>query len=117
MHEWTEQAQKEAGEKVFKMAANDASFRTLALTNGRAAVEKATGKKVPEGFKIRFVDPAGSHLTVVLPRTEYEEQELDEHELAAVAGGKGGHQSRRGGGASGGTSQGQTDDTGGTSAE
>jgi CubicO group peptidase (beta-lactamase class C family) len=90
MHEWTEQAQQEAEDKVFRMAANDPSFRQLALTDGRAAVEKATGRSLPEGFQIRFVDPAGAHLTAVLPRAAYEEEELADHELMAVAGGKGG---------------------------
>jgi hypothetical protein len=96
MHEWTEQAQKQAEEKVFRLAANDPEFRKLALTNGSAAVEKATGKSLPPGFKIRFVDPAGSHLTAVLPPAAYEDQELAEHELMAVAGGKGGRRSHRG---------------------
>ena len=96
MHEWTEQAQQEAEAKVFRMAANDADFRALALRDGRAAVEKATGRSLPEGFTIRFVDPAGAHLTAVLPRAAYEEEELAEHELLAVAGGKGGHRRRRG---------------------
>ena len=72
------------------MATNDPDFRALALRDGRAAVEKATGRKLPKGFKIRFVDPAGAHLTAVLPRAAYEEEELEEFELAAVAGGKGG---------------------------
>jgi hypothetical protein len=102
MHEWTEQAQQEAQDKVFRMAANDADFRALALRDGRAAVEKATGRSLPEGFTIRFVDPAGAHLTAVLPRAAYEEQELAEHELMAVAGGKGGSKRRRGGGGDGG---------------
>ena len=57
MHEWTEQAQQEAQEKIFRMAANDPDFRALALRDGRAAVEKATGRKLPDGFKIRFVEP------------------------------------------------------------
>ncbi|HYV98959.1 MAG TPA: hypothetical protein VE967_16000 [Gemmatimonadaceae bacterium] len=105
MHEWTEQAQKEAERKVFQLAANDADFRALALRDGRAAVQKATGKSLPQGFTIRFVDPAGAHLTAVLPPAAYEEQELAEHELAAVAGGKGGSHHRGGGGA--------TDDNGG----
>lgn len=100
MHEWTEQAQKEAEGQVFRLAANDPEFRKLALANGRAAVRKATGKDLPEGFNIRFVDPAGAHLTVVLPQAAYEEQELAEHELMAVAGGKGGHHRRGGGGVS-----------------
>lgn len=107
MHEWTEQAQIEAQEKVFRMAANDADFRELALSDGRAAVEKATGRSLPENFSIRFVDPAGAHLTAVLPRAEYEEDELAEHELMAVAGGKGGGRRGRsnpGGGSLGGDS-------------
>jgi len=102
MHEWTEKAQQEAQEKIFRMAANDADFRALALRDGRAAVEKATGQKLPEGFTIRFVDPAGAHLTAVLPRAAYEEEELGEFELMAVAGGKGGHRTSSGGASSGG---------------
>jgi hypothetical protein len=98
MHEWTEQAQKQAEEKVFRMAANDPEFRKLALTDGARAVEQATGKSVPPGFKIRFVDPAGAHLTAVLPPAAYEDQELAEHELMAVAGGKGGRRRHRGSG-------------------
>ena len=97
MHEWTEQAQQEAQEKIFRMAANDAEFRALALRDGRAAVEQATGRKLPEGFEIRFVDPAGAHLTAVLPRAAYEEEELAEFELLAVAGGKGGSKPTSGG--------------------
>ena len=97
MHEWTEQAQKEAEEKVFRMAANDPDFRKLALTDGRRAVENATGKSLPTGFTIRFVDPAGANLTAVLPPAAYEDQEIAEHELMAVAGGKGRHNRTRGG--------------------
>ena len=105
MHEWTEQAQQEAQEKIFRMAANDAEFRALALRDGRAAVEQATGRKLPEGFEIRFVDPAGAHLTAVLPRATYEEEELAEFELAAVAGGKGGGHPTAGGGGRTGSSE------------
>ena len=96
MHEWNEQAQADAEHKVMRLAATDPEFRALALRDGRAAVERATGKKVPDGFIIRFVDPAGAHLTVVLPDAEYEEKELAEHELMAVAGGKGGRRKRSG---------------------
>jgi hypothetical protein len=87
---WTEQAQIEAQEKVMRLAATDPEFRALALRDGRAAVEQATGRSLPEGFTISFVDPSGSHLTAVLPRAEWEDQELAEYELMAVAGGKGG---------------------------
>jgi len=94
MKNWTEQAQKEATDKVFRLAANDASFRQLAISNPTAAVKKATGHDLPAGFNLRFIDPKGSHLTLVLPRATYEQEELAEHELSAVAGGKGGHHSR-----------------------
>jgi hypothetical protein len=78
-------------------------FRKLALTDARAAVKKATGKELPSGFKLRFVDPAGAHMTVVLPRAASEQGELSEYELVAVAGGKGG-------GGRGGDAGGTTDD-------
>jgi hypothetical protein len=96
MQEWNEKAQKEAAEKVFRMAGNNPEFRKLALTDARAAVKKATGKELPSGFKLRFVDPAGAHMTVVLPRATGEEGELSEYELVAVAGGKGGGGGGRG---------------------
>jgi hypothetical protein len=101
MHEWTEQAQQEAEEKVMRLAANDPEFRKLALTDGRKAVEKATGRSLPPGFTIRFVDPSGAHLTAVLPPAAYEDQELAEHELMAVAGGKGGRRRGQGTGSGG----------------
>ena len=90
MLEWNEKSQKDAAEKVFRLASSNPEFRKLALTDARAAVKKATGKELPSGFKLRFVDPAGSHMTVVLPRAASEQGELSEYELVAVAGGKGG---------------------------
>ena len=107
MYEWTEQAQKEAEQKVFRMAANDASFRALALRDGRAAVEQATGRSLPHGLKIRFVDPADAHLTVVLPHAANDSEELAEHELMAVAGGKGGHRGQAPGGGEVGSQSGE----------
>lgn len=104
MQEWTEKAQKEAADKVFRMATDNSDFRKLALNDARAAVKKATGKDLPSGFKLRFVDPAGSHMTVVLPRPAGEQDELSEYELVAVAGGKGG--GGRGGSEGGGSSSG-----------
>ena len=89
MNEWSEYAQQEAERLVFDRAASDPAFRALALRDGRAAVEEATGQSLPEGFTIRFIDPAGAHLTAVLPRSS-DDSELSEHELMAVAGGKGG---------------------------
>jgi hypothetical protein len=94
--EWNERAQKEAADKVFRLATDNPEFRKLALTDARAAVKKATGKELPSGFKLRFVDPAGSHMTVVLPRAASEQGELSEYELVAVAGGKGGGGGRGG---------------------
>ena len=94
--EWNERSQKEAADKVFRMATDNPDFRKLALTDARAAVKKATGKELPSGFKLRFVDPAGAHMTVVLPRAASEQGELSEYELVAVAGGKGGGGGRGG---------------------
>jgi hypothetical protein len=89
MNDWSEYAQQEAERMVFDRAANDPAFRALALRDGRAAVEEATGRSLPDGFTIRFVDPAGAHMTAILPRAT-DDSELADHELLAVAGGKGG---------------------------
>lgn len=68
---------------------SDPRFRELALRDGSAAVAEVLGTPTPAGFAVRFVDNAKADMTVVLPdpRPAAAPGELDEAELAAVAGG------------------------------
>lgn len=84
---WNMEKVEKALETIKSKAATDAEFRTLCLSNPGEAVKQATGMEVPEGFKLRIVDNAGAHLTVVLPDLQTSEGELDETQLTQVSGG------------------------------
>lgn len=84
---WDLEKVNKALEMIKQKAAMDAEFRTLCFENPEEAVKQATGMEVPEGFKLRMVDNAGAHLTVVLPDLQAGDGELDESELAQVSGG------------------------------
>ncbi|KPD07729.1 hypothetical protein AM501_13950 [Aneurinibacillus migulanus] len=84
---WNLEKVNKALEMIKQKAATDAEFRVLCLNNPKEAVKRATGMEVPEDFKLRVIDNAGAHLTVVLPDLQGEEGELDETELAQVSGG------------------------------
>lgn len=91
MSQWSDNSVKESMEVISKRAAQDAEFRQLCFDNPGEAVKEATGKTLPEGFTLRFVDNAGADLTLVLPDLEAPDGELDEAELENVAGGLAGH--------------------------
>src|SRR5436190_62561 len=68
----------------------DSAFRALAISNPAAAIAKVTDKPVPAGFRIQFVDNAKNDLTIVLPDPSMDRKpEVNEEELAGVAGGAG----------------------------
>lgn len=52
----TEEELKEAVKSIFKRSQTDLEFRKLCLSNPAAAVRKITGKSLPEGFKLQFLD-------------------------------------------------------------
>ncbi len=85
-HQWTSKESQEAIRKVAGKAATDADFRQKALTNPGAAVREVTGKPLPEGFKLRFVDNDGADLTVPIPDLVGDVALTDE-QLAGIAGG------------------------------
>ncbi|NME99554.1 NHLP leader peptide family RiPP precursor [Aneurinibacillus aneurinilyticus] len=84
---WNIEKVNKALETLKQKATIDNEFRTLCLNNPAEAVKQATGMEVPEGFKLRVIDNAGAHLTVVLPDLQVGEGELDETELTQVSGG------------------------------
>lgn len=85
--EWTSQDIEKTIQESIRRGTTDQAFRKLALSDARAAVEKVAGRPIPEGLKIKFVDGAGAHMTIVLPELAGEEGELSDTQLEQVAGG------------------------------
>jgi hypothetical protein len=75
-------------EEMVKRAQSDLEFRQLCLSEPNIATKQVTGKEVPEGFKLRFVENQGADLTIVLPDPIDANAELSDEELEEVAGGK-----------------------------
>jgi hypothetical protein len=86
---WTNESVEKVINEIRRRAASDPAFREKALGDPRAAVAEVTHEHVPEGFRLRFVENEGAHLTVVLPDLVPADSELNEQELEAVAGGMG----------------------------
>ena len=56
----TEEELQRAVRKVFKLSQTDPEFRTLCLSNPNEAIHRITGKSVPGGIKIQFLDSASN---------------------------------------------------------
>lgn len=52
----TEAEIKDALPSLFKRSQTDLAFRKLCLSDPRAALRELTGKALPEGFKLKFLD-------------------------------------------------------------
>ena len=78
---------EQAFEQIIKRAQSDRSFRQLCLDNPNLAAKQATGKDIPQGFTLNFVDNRNADLTVVLPDLFDGSAELSDVELEQVAGG------------------------------
>ena len=85
---WNQQEMQEVYAKVQKLATTDEAFRKQLLEDAKAAIEKVSGKELPEGFTVKFIerDPAYS-ATFLLPDFIGEEVEIDDDDLENVAGG------------------------------
>jgi hypothetical protein len=76
--------------EVIKKAVVDHDFRQLAVRDSKAAIAKVSGKKLPEGMSIHFVDNyQKSTKTIALPDPIANASELTDEELEQVAGGCG----------------------------
>jgi hypothetical protein len=84
----TTQEAEQAIAQIVKRAQTDSEFRQLCLNDSNAAAQEATGKDIPEGFSLRFVENQNADLTVVLPDMIDTNAELSDAELEQVAGGK-----------------------------
>lgn len=84
----TQQEAEQTIEKIVKRAQTDPEYRQLCLSDANAAAIEATGKELPAGYTLKFVENQGADLTVVLPDAIEESVELSDTELDRVAGGK-----------------------------
>jgi hypothetical protein len=73
-------------EKVKELSVKDSAFRKICLENPNEAIKKVTGKEVPAGIVLKFIENEGAHLTVVLPDAPVS-GELSDSDLGSVAGG------------------------------
>jgi len=55
----SEEELKRAVQRIFKLSQTDPEFRTLCLSNPNEAIHRVTGKAVPVGVKIQFLDSTG----------------------------------------------------------
>ncbi len=60
----------------------------LERSHPNTAATEVTGKEMPTGYVLKFVENQGADLTVVLPDIIEESAELSDTELDQVAGGK-----------------------------
>lgn len=84
----TQQEAEQAIQQIVKRAQTDAEYRQLCLRDPKAAAMEATGKEIPAGYTLKFVENQGADLTVVLPDVIEDSVELSDTELDQVAGGK-----------------------------
>jgi len=74
-----------AGEICLKSSQSE-DFRQLALSNPAEAVKQVSGRDIPSGFGLQFIENAPEvHMTVVLPNMQSDE--LSDSDLAQIAGG------------------------------
>lgn len=86
LQQWSQdEINRVAGEICLKSSQNE-EFRQLALSDPASAVKQISGRDVPAGFGLKFIenDP-GVHMTVVLPNMQSDE--LSESDLEQIAGG------------------------------
>lgn len=74
-------------EDVFRRSMTDAGYRELCLRDGNSAFAAASGLRVPDGMKLRFIESAPDEMTLVLPGRQEASGELADAALAEVAGG------------------------------
>lgn len=84
---WTQEEKNEVYINAMQKAASNESFRKEILADPIAALEKLSGKKIPEGTSIKVIeqDPAYES-TMVLPKFVGDSLELED--LDQVAGGE-----------------------------
>ena len=83
---WTEEKINEVYEEVMRAAVTDEEFRAALIAEPTVAIEKLTGEKLPEGFKLKVLEEdADSDMTILLPPML--DDELTDEDMEQVAGG------------------------------
>src|SRR5690554_1526567 len=82
---WTEEKISQTLAEIDRKAREDRDFRQLCLQNPNEAVRRISGREVPTGVQIRFIENEGVHLTHVLPDYTGSGDELTENELLQVS--------------------------------
>lgn len=77
---------QEAMRQILARSATDREFRARLVCDPRAAIREHTGRALPEGFSVRFIENTAT-ATIVLPQIAGTEAELSDAELEAAAGG------------------------------
>ena len=80
---------EELRDAILDLARRNPVFRKALLEKPRSAVYEHFGTRIPESFKIRFIerDPALDALVVLPPLEHSDTDELTDESLDAVAGG------------------------------
>ncbi len=86
MSNWNDTELNNLVESVIRRAAIDAEFRSLAVSDATAALQRFADKPVT-GIKVRFVDMQGPEKAIILPPLSRNASELTPEELETVAGG------------------------------
>ena len=82
--------------RLIGRAWEDEAFKAKLLSDPRAAIEQATGLKLPAGVSVKVVEETEDTIYFVIPPSPLggvgynAEGELSDDELATVAGGRGG---------------------------
>lgn len=87
MYMWSNEEVKEVLVKIQDKASKDPEFRKRVLDNPSGVIAEISGKEIPEGFNVKFIENSpGVNQTIVLP--EMIKEELTDEELDQVAGGR-----------------------------
>lgn len=82
-----EETRKDFEMKLIAKACTDEAFRQQLLSNPKAVVEQEFGEALPEGINVEIIQEPANTLYIVLPAMPESNDELNDEELEAVAGG------------------------------
>lgn len=87
MTQMNDQELNSAIREVLKRSVMDKEFRALAVRDSKSAIAKVSGKDLPSGTKIEFVDNFGKPNKLIVIPDPVTSGQLAEEELEQVSGG------------------------------
>ena len=88
MSDWSQKDVDDAVNALMEKVTIDEDFRAKALSNPNEAIKELTGKDLPDGYRVKLLEPEpGFDNTFILPPLQ--NRDLTDDELDAVAGGGG----------------------------